>query len=70
MVVKSLNEYMLDTMLDRVKELQDALHQAENIIIKLEVENQSLKDALISLASNDEGYILDSEAFNEPMFAA
>ena len=69
MVVKTLNEYMLENMVDRVKILQDALNQAESIISQLEKENESLKDALIGLASDNTGYILDSEAFNEPLCA-
>lgn len=70
MVVKTVNEYILDNMIDRIKILQQALNQAENIIHNLEKENESLKGALVSLASDHEGYVLDSEAFNEPMFAA
>lgn len=68
MVIKHLNEYMTDTLIDRVKTLQKALNQAENIINTLDSENQRLRDALISLASeNHTDYILDSEAFNEPV---
>jgi NADH:ubiquinone oxidoreductase subunit D len=67
MVVKSLNEYMNDQLSDRVQTLQQALNQAEQIIFTLEIENQRLKDVLISLSSENNGYILDSEAFNEPV---
>lgn len=68
MVVKSLNEYMTDQLTDRIKTLQKALNQAEKIIMLFEAENQRLKDALISLSSeNNEGYVLDSEAFDEPV---
>ena len=71
MVVKSLNEFMTDQLIDRIKTLQKALNQAEKIIMLLETENQRLKDALISLSSeNIEGYVLDSEAFNEPVCTA
>lgn len=67
MVVKHFSEYMTDNLIDRVQTLQNALFQAENIMLILEQENERLKYALASLASeNNEGYILDSEAFNEP----
>ena len=69
MVVRTITEYMNDQLADRVKLLQKALNSAENIINTLEKENQRLKDVLANLASeNNEGYILDSETFNEPMF--
>ena len=68
MVVRTVTEYMNDQLANRVKSLQKALNQAEKIMNTLEIENQRLKDALINLASeNNSGYILDSEAFNEPM---
>jgi peptidoglycan hydrolase CwlO-like protein len=68
MVVRTAAEYMTDQLADRVKILQKALNQAEKIMNSLEQENQRLKDVLANLASeNNEGYILDSEAFNEPM---
>ena len=71
MVVRTAVEYMNDQLADRVKVLQKALNQAEKIIATLEQENNNLKDALNSLASeNNEDYILDSEAFNEPMFTS
>jgi len=69
MVIKTLNEYMLDSMIDRVKTLQNALNQAENIITNLEKENHALKDALSSLASHNEGYGFDTEVLNEPMLS-
>lgn len=69
MVVKTAAEYMTDQLADRVKILQKALNQAEQIMFSLEKENQRLKDALTNLASeNNTGYVLDSEAFNEPVF--
>jgi len=69
MVVRTAVEYMNDQLAERVKVLQKALNQAEKIITTLEKENNNLKDALSNLASeNNEGYILDSEAFNEPVF--
>lgn len=69
MVVRTGVEYMTDQLADRVKILQKALNQAEKIMNSLEQENQRLKDVLANLASeNNEGYVLDSEAFNEPMF--
>ena len=70
MVVKSLNEYMNDQLSDRIQTLQKALNQAEQIIFTLESENQRLKDVLISLSSENNGYILDSGAFNEPVCSA
>lgn len=69
MVVRTATEYMNDQLADRVKMLQKALNQAEKIITTLEKENNNLKDALSNLASeNNEGYMLHSEAFNEPVF--
>lgn len=66
MVVKTLTEYMNDQLSERIGYLQKALNQAETIIITLEQENERLKDVLAGLTSeNNEGYILDSEAFNE-----
>ena len=71
MVVKTVTEYMNDQLVSRVSHLQQALNQAEHIINILEEENQRLKDVLANLASeNNEGYVLDSEAFNEPMFTS
>jgi hypothetical protein len=68
MVVRTATEYMNDQLANRVKSLQKALNQAEKIMNTLEMENQRLKDALANLASeNNQGYILDSEAFNEPV---
>jgi chaperonin cofactor prefoldin len=68
MVVRTAAEYMNDQLANRVKSLQKALNQAERIMNILESENQRLKDALNNLASeNNQGYILDSEAFNEPV---
>lgn len=68
MVVKTAAEYMTYQLADRVKVLQQALNQAEKIMNSLEQENQRLKDALTNLASADNtGYVLDSEAFNEPV---
>jgi chaperonin cofactor prefoldin len=68
MVVRTAAEYMNDQLANRVKSLQKALNQAEKIMNILESENQRLKDALANLASeNNQGYILDSEAFNEPV---
>ena len=69
MVVRTITEYMNDKLAERVSTLQRALNQAEKIMNSLEQENQRLKDVLANLASeNNEGYILDSETFNEPMF--
>lgn len=69
MVVRTITEYMNDKLADRVSTLQKALNQAEKIMNSLEQENQRLKDVLSNLTSeNNEGYILNSESFNEPMF--
>jgi cell division protein FtsB len=68
MVVRTATEYMNDQLANRVKSLQKALNQAEKIMNTLELENQRLKDVLNNLASeNNQGYILDSGAFNEPV---
>lgn len=68
MVVRTATEYMNDQLANRVKSLQKALNQAEKIMNILDSENQRLKDVLANLASeNNQGYILDSEAFNEPV---
>ena len=68
MVVRTATEYMNDQLAKRVKSLQKALNQAEKIMNTLEKENQRLKDVLANLTSeNNQGYILDSEAFNEPV---
>jgi len=69
MVVRTAVEYMSDQLAERVKVLQRALNQAEKIIATLETENNKLKDVLNNLTSeNNQDYVLDSEAFNEPMF--
>jgi peptidoglycan hydrolase CwlO-like protein len=68
MVVRTITEYMNDKLADRVQTLQRALNQAEKIMNSLEQENQRLKDVLANLTSeNNEGYVLHSEAFNEPV---
>ena len=68
MVVRTATEYMNYQLANRVKSLQKALNQAEKIMNSLESENQRLKDALANLASeNNQGYILHSENFNEPV---
>jgi hypothetical protein len=68
MVVRTITEYMNDKLADRLQTLQRALNQAEKIMNSLEQENQRLKDVLANLTSeNNEGYILDSESFNESM---
>lgn len=63
MVVRSMNSYVADELANKVKYLQSALSQAENIINTLEIENHRLKDVLINLASeNNTDLVLDSEA--------
>jgi hypothetical protein len=67
----SMNNYIADELANKVKHLHSALSQAQNIIETLEQENNRLYDVLISLASHDKmGYVLDSEAFNEPVCVA
>jgi hypothetical protein len=64
-----MSAYVADELVNRIKHLHKALFQAESIIAKLEQENNRLQDALVSLASeNNTGYVLDSEAFNEPVY--
>lgn len=70
MVVKHLQEYMTDNLIDRIQTLQSALNQAENIMMTLETENKRLKYALASLASEHNGYASDSEIFNESLCSA
>lgn len=66
MVIKTAIEYMNENFADRISVLHLALNQAEQIIITLEKENKRLMDVINSLTSNNgEGYVLDSEAFNE-----
>lgn len=63
MVVRSMNSYVADELANKVKHLQLALNQAQNIIDSLEYENNRLKDVLISLASEENrDLVLDSEA--------
>lgn len=70
MVVKHLQEYMTDNLIDRIQTLQKALNQAENIMFTLENENKRLKYALAGLASENNGYAFDSELFNESMYSS
>jgi hypothetical protein len=46
MVVKSLNSYVADELVNKVFHLNNALIQAKNIISILEEENQKLKNLL------------------------
>lgn len=63
MVVKSMNSYVADELAVKVKYLQKALNQAQDIINSLENENNRLKDVLISLTSEEnKDLVLDSEA--------
>ena len=67
-IITHVNDFLTDQLAKRVTHLQKALNQAERIVNILEEEIQRLKDVLSNLTSeNNEGYILDSEAFNEPM---
>jgi len=49
MVIQTTVEYMNETLVDRVKYLQNALNQAETIIHQLEIENQNLKEMFVHL---------------------
>jgi len=65
MVKKTPNEFIADELAFKVKQLYKALNQAEDIILKLEIENEKLKDVLNSLTSlNKEGYHFVSESVN------
>lgn len=65
-----MNKFIADELANKVHYLSQALRQAENIIEMLEKQNQSLSDALNSLASeNKEDYVLDSEAWSEHQYA-
>lgn len=65
----SMTSYVADELAHKVKCLHVALSQAQNIISRLEKENHRLHDVLVSLTSaNNEGYILDSEAFDESVY--
>lgn len=64
-----MSTYVADELSHKIQYLYRALSQAQDIISKLEQENHRLQDVLIGLASeNNEGYVLDSEAFNEPVY--
>jgi len=66
MIMKS---YIADELANKVYYLHQALDQASAIITTLQEENQNLTNAFNSLASMSEsGYILDSEAINEPQY--
>lgn len=65
-----MNSYIADELAHKVYHLHQALDQASAIIATLQEENQNLTNAFNSLASMSEsGYILDSEAINEPQYS-
>ena len=65
-----MNNYVGDELANKVYHLHQALDQASAIITTLQEENQNLTNAFNSLASMSEsGYILDSEAINEPQYS-
>jgi len=65
-----MNSYIADELANKVYHLHKALDQASAIITTLEEENENLTNAFNSLASMSEsGYILDSEAINEPQYS-
>lgn len=53
MVVKTMTSYIADELANKVKYLQVALSQAEDIINQLENENNILKDVLMGLTSKN-----------------
>lgn len=58
--------YVSDELSNKVKCLHNALLDAQDIISKLQIENNRLQDALISLAClNNKDYILNNEAVDE-----
>lgn len=58
-----MNNFIGDELAHKVKILSKALREAENMVRVLEIQNNSLKDALINLASEKkEDLVLDSEA--------
>lgn len=70
MAINNMNIFIADELANKVKHLHRALDQANNIISKLEIENKRLNDVLNNLTSiNNEDYVLDSEAFNEPAYS-
>ncbi len=69
--MQNTSAFIFDQTVSKTKYLHQALCETNAIIQKLEEENNRLKDVLANLASeNNEGYILTSETFNEPMFAS
>jgi hypothetical protein len=57
----TMSSYVADELSYEVNQLHKALNQAQNIIVRLQEENESLKDALGSLASeNNEDYELNN----------
>lgn len=65
-----MNNCVGDELANKVYHLHQALDQASAIITTLQEENQNLTNAFNSLASMSEsGYILDSEAINEPQYS-
>jgi hypothetical protein len=59
----SINSFIGDDLANKVKVLSKALYQAENMVLILEQQNESLKDALNNLASeNKEDCIRNFEA--------
>lgn len=51
MVVQTASEFLAGQLMDRVKYLQEAINQAEQIIFSLENENKRLQDVLNGLTS-------------------
>ena len=66
MIIKNT---VTDELVNKIYHLSKALTQAQSIINTFEQENKRLQDVLNGLTSeNNESYILDSEAFNEPVY--
>lgn len=61
--MNKMNSFVADELANKVRVLSQALSKAEQIIATLEEENDSLKDVLMGLASeNNRDLVLDSEA--------
>jgi hypothetical protein len=70
MVIKNIQNYMTDTLIDRLQSLQNALNQAEKIILVLEQENERLKDAFMDLASLNKEDLINTKESNDDRLCA
>jgi hypothetical protein len=60
-----MKSWVSDELSNKVYHLQKALNKADEIVSVLQEENRILQDVLNNLASSNEDYILDSEAWFE-----